>query len=392
MLVVNYERGFDHWIPDVTHIDRVDTTWSLPGLTPNETAYSNMAFLSQLKTDFPQVDAGTRMLDQRVVVTAGPVRERQLLYYVDSNFLDVIRLPLRAGARAQALSSTTAAVITEATALRYFDSTDAIGRDFVVGQGESKRLYTVSAVLKDLPPDSSLSISMLLPLTPAIEGHFSQYPSETAAITWIRFRDQADADAVTGGLKAFVDRPMGNASFAQGGSKASEVYGLSLAPLSELHFHDITVSGGSPGTDRRLIYGLEVVSWLALFMAVINYVNLATARASLRAREVGLRKVVGATRSMLIVQFLAEAILLVCIAAIIGMALVELAIPTVDALGGWSVSIDYTSLLPLLALVVTGVGLGAGAYPAVILSGYSPAASLAGSKSASGGRVGIALR
>ena len=149
MLVVDFERGCDRWIADADHIDRLDTTWSLPGLTPNELAFSNLGILGQLKSDYPQVDAGTRMLDQRVVVSAGPVSERQLLNYVDANFLDVIRLPLQAGIRAHALDSESSAVVTEATAMKYFGTVDAVGRNMTVGQGASKRLYTVSAVMKN---------------------------------------------------------------------------------------------------------------------------------------------------------------------------------------------------------------------------------------------------
>ncbi len=392
MLVVDYERGFDRWIPDASHIDRLDTTWTLPGLTPNELAFSNLGVLDQLKSDLPQVDAGTRMLDQRVVVSAGPVSERQLLNYVDANFLDVIRLPMLAGIRAHALDSASSAVVTEATAMKYFGTVDAVGRNITVGQGASKRLYTVSAVTKNLPPASSLDISMLLPLPPATEAHFSRDWGETSGTTWLRFRNQTDADSVSAGLRAFVDRHAGRTSFGLRAGRASDVYALSLVPLPDLHFHDVSVTGGASGTDRRLVYGLGVLAALALFMAVVNYVNLATARASLRAREVGLRKVVGATRLMLVVQFLVEAIVLVSIAALIGLALVELAVPVVNAIGGWSIRIAYGSLLPLLGMVVLAVGLGAGIYPAVVLSGHPPATSLAGSKSSSGGRVGAALR
>ncbi len=187
MLVVDYERGFDRWIPDAGHIDRLDTTWTLPGLAPSELAYSSLGILDQLQTDFPEVEAGTRMRDQRVVVTAGPIAERQLLSYVDPNFLDVVRLPMRTGVRAQALSSAFSAVITEATALKYFDTVDAIGKTFIVGQGDLKRLYTVSAILQNMPPDSTLDISMLLPFTPAIDAHFSRQWFDTSEITWLRF-------------------------------------------------------------------------------------------------------------------------------------------------------------------------------------------------------------
>ncbi len=204
MLVVNYERGFNHEIPQADFIQRLDTTWTLPDLAPDELAFSSLGALDQLRSDFPQIDAGTRMLNQRVVVTTGRTAERQLLSYVDPNFLDVIRLPLRAGTRSQALNSTSAAVITESTALKYFGTVDAIGKTLVVGQGGSKLLYTVSAVLRDLPPNVTLDVSMLLPLTPAVEAHlhFSRRLDDLSGETWLRFRNQADADVVAAGLRS----------------------------------------------------------------------------------------------------------------------------------------------------------------------------------------------
>jgi putative ABC transport system permease protein len=147
--------------------------------------------------------------------------------------------------------------------------------------------------------------------------------------------------------------------------------------------------------DRSVVALLGIVGGLTLLLACMNYVNLATARSALRAREVALRKVMGASGRALIIQFMAEAMMTAALSALIGLALVELTLPLVNTAGGLALKIDYLgpdSVLPFLAGVVVLVGLGAGVYPAIVLSRFRPAAVLASTRTPGGGRAGSRVR
>jgi putative ABC transport system permease protein len=208
----------------------------------------------------------------------------------------------------------------------------------------------------------------------------------------VRIPSAADAAAVNARLRDFVRRRASGPGDAELGPGAEDQMELTLVPVPAAHFHDVNVSAEVPGVDRRVVFSLAVVGVMALLTAAINYINLATARAGLRAREVALRKVVGATRGTLLRQFLAEAIAVVALAALIGLAATELALPVVNALGGWAVRLDYAVVLPWLLGLIVVVGLGAGAYPAVLLANYRPATVLASARTPAGGRMGTRLR
>lgn len=393
-LVVRYEAGFDRWIPDAANIYRVDTVRFGSGQALQESSSVTFVALDPLRADYPQIQAGTRMMDSPEPVSAGRTIDSETVTYVDPNFLDVIGFPLLSGERHQVLSAPTSIVITESIALKYFGTTQAVGRSLDVDHDGTKRSYTVSGVLKDLPHDTTFVLHLLVPLTPALEEGrtaFQRWGSSSGSI-FLRFRDQADAQAVAAGLRDFVARRAAGAGEDKEGLHPEEHVALSLVNLPDAHFHDVAVNGIVPGVDRRIVLSLGLVGVLALIMAAINYINLATARSGLRAREVALRKVMGATRRMLMVQFLGEAVALVSLASLVGLALAEAAIPLLNSLGGWSVAIDYRRVVPLLVLLVVIVGLGAGIYPSMLLAAYRPAAVLASARTPTGGRAGIRLR
>ncbi|MGI4744603.1 MAG: ABC transporter permease, partial [Janthinobacterium lividum] len=385
--VVGYERGYNRWIPDADHIYRVDTIWIFPGHPPAEGAGSSFLALDLLRADFPQILAGTRRLERRFTITTGNMIGSDYLSLVDPNFLDVMKLPLLVGSRSTALSSPSAVVLSQTSARKYFGTEDAIGRSLVLSEGSLKRTVTVTAVFRDLPADSTFHFGLLAPFTPASNAAYPWLLSWNGenSETYLRLGSAIAADSVSRGLHDFVARRMTD---KETGSYRS----LSLVRLTDLHFHDLAVMGAETGVDRHIIESLGAIGILTLLIAAINYVNLATACAALRAREVALRKVMGGTPVMLRAQFMGEALLLVMVSGVIGLAMVELAVPLVNALGGCAIRVVYGRMLPLLALVVAGVGIGAGSYPAILLARYEPAPVLAASRLPSGGRGGARLR
>ncbi len=394
LLVVRYERSYDRWIPHASDIYRLDTTWTLPGEAPSEEADSTFAAFPFLLADFPQIASATRVFQPRTAVSAGQVMDNERVSYVDAGFFDVLALPLVAGQPRTALADASSVILSESTARKYFGTGPYIGRSLDILQHGARHAFRVSAILRDLPLDTTLHFSILMPLTSVAmqgEGAFTHWGTSSGE-TYVRFRSRSDADTVASGLGAFVSRRAADTAVSHQAGQSRQVFTMSLVAVPDMHFHDISVVGTQPGTDPRVVLSLGVVGVLALLIAVINYVNLSTARAGLRAREVALRKVMGATRRMLLVQFLGEAVLLALLAALAGLALAELAVPAVSALGGWSIGIDYATIVPFLVALGVLVGLGAGLYPALVLSAFRPAAILAASRMPAGGKLGGTVR
>jgi putative ABC transport system permease protein len=394
LLVVQYERSFDRWLPKADQTYRLDSTFFNPGQPSQEGAYASFVALPLLRADYKQIIAGARIMGRTDPVAVGSLINNEDIGFVDPSFLDVVELPLVAGDRATALASPSSIAITETVARKYFDTTKALGRTLDITHEGAKRSYTVGAIIADLPKNTTLQLQILVPLTPTVEQDvpaFSDWGSSSGQ-TYLRLRTQAEAHAMEADLPNFLDRRAAGTGDTQLGAKPRDGLVLSLIRLPEAHFHDVAVDADVPGADPRVVYSLGLVGLLALITAAINYVNLATARSGLRAREVALRKVTGATRSMLLRQFLGEAVALVAVAALIGLALSELAIPMVNTLQGWALQIKYAEVIPLLAVLVVLVGLGAGAYPAILLANYRPAAVLASARAPAGGRLGTRLR
>jgi len=254
----------------------------------------------------------------------------------------------------------------------------------VAYRGEVHALRIV-AVLKDPPKNTDLNFDFLVPLkvpTPEQSGGWRSWGSIQLG-TFVRFGNPAQAKALDARFDDFVDRH----ALHDIGPKAHEVWRERTSPLLSSHLYQ--------AKDAAVVVTLGLVGLLTLLLAGINYVNLATARAGLRAREVAVRKVMGATVPALIAQFMAEALATAALGALIGLALCELALPLVNAVGGLVLKLDYLgdpSLFAVILMTVVGVGLGAGLYPALILSQFQPAAVLASAKTPGGGRAGGRVR
>ncbi len=393
-LVVRYESGFNHWLPGVNQTYRLDSTFTDPGEPPFKNAEAPFVAYKFLKADFPGISAATRQLTRDSVVRVGDTLDSEPVSYVDPSFLNVIRLPLISGSRAEALATPSDVVIDQSTARKYFGSVRAVGRTLSIAYDGVAHNYTVSAVMRDVPPDSTFKARMLTLLRPDVEKDtqsFRNWGSMSGSI-FLTIKSPAAARQIRAGLVSFVQRHASGTGANQLGPNAEQVLHLVLVPFTTAHFHDVDVESEVPGVDRRVVLSLAAVGLMALLTAAINYVNLATARAGLRAREVAVRKVVGASREALLWQFLGEAVALTAFAGLIGLSATELAVPLINALGGWAMPIDYLTIVPWLILIVLVVGLGAGAYPALMLANYRPASVLASSRTPAGGRMGTRLR
>ncbi|MGN7161625.1 ABC transporter permease [Sphingomonas sp. SAFR-052] len=387
-LYVRFETSFEKWLPDYDKTYIVETVWTLPDSPANGAyPYTMGGLLDQMREDFPGV-VGTRTLGGfgSGTVTANGRAVSEDVAMADPSVFTVLRFPLVKGDAATALARPGNVAISETIARKYFGGSDPIGRTMIVGFSKTQP-YRVSAVFRDLPKNTDFGISILIPLPRTPPSEYWYHWGSTNLQTYLRFDTPAAARAFEAKLPPFVDRR--GKELADFGRKASDVQNLKLLPLADLHLEP---EGQDSSGAKTTVVTLGLVGVLTLLIAVVNYINLATARAGLRAREVAMRKVLGADRGTLVRQFLGEAVLTVAIAALGGLILAELGLPLVNAAGGLSLTIPYEVVVPALALLTVIVGVLAGVYPAILLSRFPAAAVLASARSPGGGRAGTRIR
>jgi putative ABC transport system permease protein len=381
-LYVRFETSYEKWLPRHEGIYAVRTIWSLEG-SPFNGAYPNTmgGLLDQMKQDFPGL-VGTRIRPGIGTVIRNGVATVEDGVQVDPDFFRVFDLPMARGVAS--LANPSDALISETIARKYFGTSDPIGQTLTVA-GDAPQNYRVAGIFKDLPRNTELKLSVLTPLprTPPQENWF--HWGSTSLQTFLRFETPAAARAFEQKMPDFVARR----GFTDMGKDATKIINIDVFPFERLHLEP---EGSASATRKMTVTTLGLVGLLTLLIAIVNYVNLATARAGLRAREVAMRKVLGASRAALMRQFLGEAVLTVAIAALVGLILAELGLPLVNAAGGLALSLPYGGVVPGLVLLVVVVGVAAGFYPALLLSRYPAAAVLASARSPGGGRAGARVR
>jgi putative ABC transport system permease protein len=384
-LDVRFETNFEKWIPNAASIYVVRTVWQGPYVSSGANSSSMGGTLDELHEDYPQL-VGTRIWGQSSAIREGAQTTPELVDVVDPTFFQTLDAPLIAGDKASLLSAPDDLVLSETKARRYFGAGNPIGQrlDIVfLGQSHS---YRVTGVLKDLPANTNLQLDFLVPLTPqmqAVDPFWRSWGDEELT-TLLRIDNPAARSVLNARLDGFVDR---HGAHELKPPPAHKQLTLRVAPLLSMHLLDPKFAA--------VVAAIGAVGLLTLLLAGVNYINLATARAVLRAREVALRKVMGATSPVLIVQFMGEAFATAFLASLVGLALCELALPLINSAGGLSLKISYIQsdsiLIPVIIATVL-IALGAGIYPALVLSRFQPAAVLASARAPGGGRSGGRVR
>ena len=378
-LYVRFETGYEKWLPGHDKLYLVEEYWDMPGSSANGYSTGTMGgLIDQLREDFPGT-IGTRIQEMDANVVRGVAATSEPFGYADPNFLDIVRLPMVTGDAAHALQAPDSILINESIAKRYFPRGNPVGQTMTLTALGKTSNYRVAGIFRDLPPNTELRFSILARTpSPHPDKMWFHWGSERVW-TILRFDTAQDAAWLQSKMRAFVDRR----ATEQG--PAARMLSLPIVPLTNIHLQTAPA--------RKLtVATLGIVGVLTMLIAIVNYVNLATARAGLRAREVAIRKVLGADRLALIRQFLGEAILVALLAALGGLILAELGLPLINAAGGLKLAIDYRQIVPALVVFAVIVGAAAGLYPAVLLSGFPAAAVLASARSPGGGRTGTRVR
>jgi putative ABC transport system permease protein len=346
------------------------------------------------KKDFPQVEQYVRFRDYggfSVKKGNENVPESRVIY-TDSTLFDVFTLPVIAGDAKTALVGPTSVVITEKIAKKYFNSTDAVGKTLTLNDTSN---YKVTAVIKNIPAQSHFNFDFFLPLSSADESRKGNWLSNNFN-TYIVLKEGSDPKKLETQLDAFVNKYVG--------PQAKQLFNLSmdefrkmgnfdrysLTPLTQIHLHSAKVAELGPNGNMPYIYIFSAIAIFILLIACVNFMNLSTARSSNRAKEVGVRKVLGSNKKNLVTQFLAESILISFIALLLALGIARLLLPYFNQLSGKEIALGLLSkpwLLPSLLLMVLIVGLLAGSYPSFYLSSFQPITVLKG-KLASGFKSG----
>ena len=381
---VRNEWSFDRRLPGWDKVWVVQEQYFRPGDPPYAMPYTNGVELELLRSDFPGLK-GSRYNGFPAIVLRGDDAAKERLSTVDPEFFDLFPFPVLAGDIATTLADPNGIVITRDVSARYFGSGSAIGQTLTLLLDGVRYRYRVGAVLKDLPTNSSIVSGLFVPLVRSrfADASFDRWGS-TSLMTYLQFPDAAAAKVFERQLPAFLKR---------------RVTGENRETLTGRQYRQTLLARSAMRLDydyyRAFVTTLGLIGVLTLLIAIVNYVNLATARAGLRAREVAVRKVLGGTRRMLVQQFLGESIATVTLAALIGLALAEIAVPFFSFGGGLTVTMRYwgaDGVLILLVPLTIIVGIIAGLYPAFVLARFQPAAVLASARAPGGGRAGTRIR
>lgn len=328
----------------------------------------------RLEHEFPAVEKAVRMWDDQVWVRHGDTRFEEPVTYADPGVLEIFSFPLQHGDAASALSGPNGAVVSQEFATRYFGDADPIGRSIRVDNAVD---YTVMGVLAEIPPNSTFDYDLLLPLTSLPwYGDVVDEWGGSFLYTYILLDEAAGAAELEEGFPSLIERIWDEETASRTNFK--------LEPLYELYD---ALTG-----NRQYAYILLGVALIILVIAVINFMNLATARSLERAREIGMRKVLGAHRRQLVLQFMGEATLLSLLSLVLALLIVGLTLPVFNDLYGMELSLRvgegplFFMLFVALGLVV---GLLAGAYPALHVSKYRTARVLRGVVTSSAEGAGL---
>jgi putative ABC transport system permease protein len=388
---VRYEFGYDSWLPDADKVFQVQDFYraNAQGLEALKLQQTSYIVGPTLRKDFPQIANAVYATSAPIVVIKdGQPNTVPGSLYVDGNIFDVLHVPFVEGDPAHALDDPHALALSQKAATQLFGSTNALGQTVTLTSDDYKADYRVTAVYKDIPKNSSLAFGLIARFDPQSYWHSTPNIltswSWQSGSYWVRLKSIADAAAINAQLPAWKKRNIPDIVSGTVRNNPGEEQDWKLVNIRDVHLGEAQNGAQRPGNDKRAIITFAIIALLILGMACVNFTNLATARATQRAREVALRKVLGATRKQLIVQFIGESILIAAIATLIALALVELALPGVNAFLNAQIQIRYFALdgllLPVIVLTLL-VGLAGGIYPALVLSRFEPARVLKANKS-----------
>jgi len=391
LLFVFDELSYDKFNENHDRIYRVTRKWfNADGVVNLHLGHVAPPVAPLLKNDFPEIVNAVRLIgvEGLLVGTEAAFYEEPRFFFAEEDVFDVFTLDMIAGDPATALKDPFCVVITDEIAERYFGSQDPVGKSITIQAAGQKADMKVTGVLKPIPHNSHFHADFLgsFKTYEAVVGdeELQRWASNNYA-TYLLMQEGYDIDRLKSQLDPFIDRHM-----SQGMSERTK---LELQRLTDIHLYSHLDSEIEANSDITYVYVFSIIALFILLIACVNFMNLATARSAGRAKEVGLRKVIGAQRPQLVRQFLSESIMTAIISLLIAIGIVLLVLPPFSQFLGRDLSLNLSTNVPLflfLFLIAIFVGLVAGIYPAVFLSAFKPIRVLKGRLEA--GKKGFSFR
>jgi putative ABC transport system permease protein len=382
MLWVQDELSFDRFHRNADRIYRltIESHFGAPQSAPVAPTPAGPA----LARDFPEILKAARLERPRrsTIIYGDKEYIEEGIGATDNSFFEIFSFPFLAGEPKTALALPYTAVITESTARKIFKSESPLGRFVKLEDGKD---YAITGVLKDAPGNSHIAFNLLRSFETLVSENRAATENwfSISTFAYLLLDDKADPRALEAKFPPLIDKNMGQALRAAGGTMT-----LRLQPLTRIHLHSDFAVDVAPQGDISTVLLFSGIGLLVLLIASINFINLSTARSATRAKEVGLRKTLGAIRGRLVGQFLGESVLYSFLAMILGFALHFPGLLLFGRIIGRTMHKNVFQV-PWMPPAILGlslfVGLAAGLYPAFILSSFQPVRVLKGQLRAGGG-------
>ncbi|HEY2580543.1 MAG TPA: ABC transporter permease, partial [Mucilaginibacter sp.] len=387
MLIVFYvfdELSFDKYNVNADRMYRVNNDIKFGG-TANSYAVSPAPLAAALKSDFPEIEQVTRfrMRGGNQVKKGNQNIQEDMMIFADPSIFDVFTLPMIDGDPATALKEPHSVVINEKTAKKYFNRTNVVGQVLTFNDTAQ---YKITGVIKDIPQQSHFNFDFFISMPTLAESRDNSWFSSNFN-TYVVLKPGADYKKLEAKFDGFYKKHAGpqlqsvlHLSFTNF-EQAGNYIRINLMPLKKIHLESNRVAEIGSNGDIKTVYIFSAIAVFILLIACVNFMNLSTARSSNRAKEVGVRKVLGSPRKYLIAQFLMESILITLVAAIIALLAAGLLLPLFNQMSGKELTVTpqiISWLLPFLLIIIIVIGCLAGSYPALFLSGFQPIEVLKG--------------
>jgi putative ABC transport system permease protein len=390
LIYVRHEQSYDKWLPNAESTYQLQSHYR-NAQTGEEQHLQMTSYVAgtAFRKDFPQVDKTVYALSSGpVVLRNGQALETDKVLFADNLFFDVLQFPLLQGEPDSALANPGNVVLTQSEAKRLFGDEPAMGKTLTMVSRGITTDYRVTGIARDVPKNSHVAFDMVARID--YPRFWAESPDFMTSWGWqsgwfyFSLKPGSDPEAIRKALPAWEKRNIPDEKFGDETTNQGDDQDWRLPRIQDIHLGEAQEATHKPGNDRRTILTFAIVAALILGMACINFTNLATARASQRAREVALRKVLGANRKQLVTQFLGESILVAALAMFLAVTMVELMLPLLSNFLELDLKLQYVGegglMLPIIGLVFL-VGAAGGLYPAFYLSRFQPAQVLKANKS-----------
>lgn len=401
LIIVNvrHESSYDKFQKDGDRIYRV----ALERIYPEKVIFYAIIPYSigdAMIADFPEVEKMTRILNNRGSIMLGykdKQYEESRIFFVEQNFFDMFSISLIKGTPENIFATPNSMVLTQDTALKYFGDEDPIGKFITTPQGPA----LVSGVCENIPENSHMAFDFLVSLNITGIQNRPNYVGFSSH-TYVMLKEGVPSDGVEAKMPGLVERYAAGQIQAQTGLSFKEYvaagngYNYFFQPIRDIHLHSNLEGEIRANGNITYVYILVAIAAFLIIIACVNFMNLATARSASRAREVGIRKIVGSTKGLLVRQFLFESLVTSLISVLVAATWVQLLLPVFNRLTQKQLEVHYLrDPFNVVFLLVIGLFVGAlaGLYPAFVLSSFKPIAVLKGrfTTSRSGTRMRNAL-